>query len=114
MEQTGRGERIDHNSLAELRDEAHRDGDLERVAQLSREPNVHLGLQTLQDVSGEKKGDSFLQQKAERVEKHNRGLAQERGGINERIEQLVRTMDGNAALAHAEALLREITDEIKF
>ena len=56
LEQAGRGERIDHRSLADLRDEAHRDGDLERAAELSREPNVHLGPQTLQDVSGGEEG----------------------------------------------------------
>ena len=33
LEQAGRGERIDHRSLADLRDEAHRDGDLERAAE---------------------------------------------------------------------------------
>ena len=36
-------ERIDGRSLADLRDEAHRAGDLKRSAELSREPNVHLG-----------------------------------------------------------------------
>ena len=39
----GPGERIDGRSLADLRDEAYRAGDLERAAELSREPNVHLG-----------------------------------------------------------------------
>ena len=43
LERAGCGERIDHRSLAELRDEAERSGDLERAAELSREPNVHLG-----------------------------------------------------------------------
>ena len=43
LERAGRSERIDGRSLADLRDEAHRAGDLERAAELSREPNVHLG-----------------------------------------------------------------------
>ena len=45
LERAGREERIDGRSLAERRDEAYRSGDLERAstAELSREPNVHLG-----------------------------------------------------------------------
>ena len=43
LERAGREERVDHRSLASLRDEAERSGDLERAAELSREPNVHLG-----------------------------------------------------------------------
>ena len=41
--QAGREARIDHRSLADRRDAARRDGDLDRAAELSREPNVHLG-----------------------------------------------------------------------
>ena len=43
LEQAGREERIDGRSLADRRDAAHREGDLERAAELSREPNVHRG-----------------------------------------------------------------------
>ena len=43
LEQAGRAERIDGRRLADRLDAAHRDGDLERAAELSREPNVHLG-----------------------------------------------------------------------
>ena len=43
LERAGREERIDGRSLAERRDEAYRSGDLVRAAELSREPNVHLG-----------------------------------------------------------------------
>ena len=45
LERAGYGERIDHRSLAERRDAAERSGDLELAAELSREPNVHLGPQ---------------------------------------------------------------------
>ena len=45
LERAGYGERIDHRSLAERRDEAERSGDLEQAAELSRKPNVHLGPQ---------------------------------------------------------------------
>ena len=43
LEQAGRAERIDGRSLPNRRDAAHREGDLERAAELSREPNVHRG-----------------------------------------------------------------------
>ena len=43
LAQAGRAERIDGRSLADQRDAAHREGDLERAAELSREPNVHRG-----------------------------------------------------------------------
>ena len=48
---TGGG--IDHHSLANRRDEAYRSGDLERTAELSREPNVHLGPQMFAELPGE-------------------------------------------------------------
>ena len=56
LERAGRGERIDHRSLAERRDEAYRDGDLERAAQLSREPNVHLGPERYRTSRGASSG----------------------------------------------------------
>ena len=40
LEQAGREARIDHRSLADRRDAAERDGDLNRAAELSREPNM--------------------------------------------------------------------------
>ena len=43
LAQAGLAERIDGRSLADRRDAAHREGDLERAAELSREPNVHRG-----------------------------------------------------------------------
>ena len=52
LERAGRGERIDHRSLAERRDVAERSGDLERAAELSRKPNVHLGPQALRELPG--------------------------------------------------------------
>ena len=41
LAQAGRAERIDGRSLSDRRDAAHREGDLERAAALSREPNIH-------------------------------------------------------------------------
>ena len=56
LERAGRGERIDHRSLAERRDEAYRAGELERAAQLSREPNVHLGPERYRAIRGGARG----------------------------------------------------------
>ena len=53
LERAGRAERIDGRSLADLRDEAHRAGDLKRSAELSREPNVHLGPERYRTIRGE-------------------------------------------------------------
>ena len=50
------GERIDHRSLAERRDEAERSGDLEQAAELSRKPNVHLGPQAYRAGDLEREG----------------------------------------------------------
>ena len=87
LERAGYGERIDHRSLAERRDEAERSGDLERAAELSRKPNVHLGPQALRELPGEP--ESFVHQKAERVEKDNQALAEERDGLIERIKERI-------------------------
>ena len=86
-ERAGRGERIDHRSLAERRDVAERAGDLELAAQLSRKPNVHLGPQALRELPGEP--ESFVHQKAERVEKDNEAMVEERDGLIERIKERI-------------------------
>ena len=52
LERADRGG-IDHHSLANRRNEAYRSGDLERTAELSREPNVHLGPQMFAELPGE-------------------------------------------------------------
>ena len=71
LERAGRAERIDGCSLADLRDEAHRAGDLERAAELSREPNVHLGPERYRTIRG---GAS------ETVQAGGARRAEERGG----------------------------------
>ena len=87
LERAGYGERIDHRSLAERRDAAERSGDLERAAELSRKPNVHLGPQALRELPGEP--ESFVHQKAERVEKDNEALVEERDGLIKRIKERI-------------------------
>ena len=90
------GERIDHRSLAERRDEAERSGDLEQASELSRKPNVHLGPQAYRagDLEREDRGErrdeaqrSGVLARAERVEQDNQALRQERDGLIERIRR---------------------------
>ena len=111
LRRAGRGERIDHRSLAERRDEAYRSGDLEQAAELSREPNVHLGPQAFGTLPGET--GSFVQQKAERVEKENQALRQERSGVDERIEAKEKEISGIEREIHrVEGWIRETVERI--
>ena len=87
LERAGYGERIDHRSLAERRDVAERSGDLQQAAELSREPNVHLGPQALGELPG--RAGSFVHQKAERVEKNNQAMVEERDGSIKKIEERI-------------------------
>ena len=98
LRRAGCGERIDHRSLAERRDEAERSGDLERAAELSRKPNVHLGPQAYRagDLEREDRGErrdeaerSGVLARAERVEQDNQALRQERDGLIERIKERI-------------------------
>ena len=92
LERAGCGERIDHRSLAERRDEAERSGDLERAAELSRKPNVHLGAQAYRAGELERRDEaerSGVLERAERVEKDNEALRQERDGLIERIKEKI-------------------------
>ena len=98
LERAGYGERIDRRSLAERRDEAYQAGDLERAAELSRKPNVHLGPQAYRagDLEREDRGErrdeaqrSGVLARAERVEQGNQALRQERDGLIERIKERI-------------------------
>ena len=93
LERAGRGERIDHRSLAERRDVAERAGDLEQAAELSRKPNVHLGPQAYRAGDLERRSEAERSEVlawAERVEQGNQALRQERdGGIIERIKERI-------------------------
>ena len=106
LERAGRGERIDHRSLAAQRDEAHRNGDKERATQLNREPGVHLGPQVY-DWSGEKHPDSTVKQRDADVDRYNRGLERERGGIDGDIERTERWYGG------IEKALHQVVSEIR-
>ena len=92
LRRAGCGERIDHRSLAERRDEAERSGDLEQAAELSRKPNVHLGAQVYR-AGGLERAEgvesSGVLERAERVEKDNEALVEERDGLIERIKERI-------------------------
>ena len=94
LEQAGQGERIDRRSLADLRDEAHRAGDLERAAELSREPNVHLGPGGYRAIRG---GTSATVQQAGRVERRNEADRGERTADSRQVERLQREIAGMGA-----------------
>ena len=92
LRRAGCGERIDHRSLAERRDEAERSGDLERAAELSRKPNVHLGAQAYRAGELERRDEaerSGVLALADRVEKDNQAQAEERDGLIERIKEKI-------------------------
>ena len=110
LERAGYGERIDHRSLAERRDAAERSGDLERAAELSRKPNVHLGPQALRELPGEP--ESFVHQKAERVEKDNAVMAEERDGYVKQLQERIAWLNRGIE-AFGKAIL-EVKDRIAY
>ena len=104
LEQAGQGERIDRRSLADLRDEAHRAGDLERAAELSREPNVHLGPGGYRAIRG---GTSATVQQAGRVERRNEADRGQRTADSRQVERL------QGEIAGIGARLKETYDRIR-
>ena len=104
LERAGRAERIDGRSLADLRDEAHRAGDLKRAAELSREPNVHLGPERYRTSRG---GASETVKQAGRVERRSAVDRSERDADSRKVEQLKREIAG------VEARLKETYDRVR-
>ena len=105
LERAGREERIDGRSLAERRDEAYRSGDLVRAAELSREPNVHLGPSRHREGHGAAAQEKL--QKAGRVEQGNRADADERDADSQEVARIGRE------IRRAEARLKETYDRIR-
>ena len=105
LERAGREERIDGRSLAERRDEAYRSGDLVRAAELSREPNVHLGPSRHREGSGAAVEEKL--QKAERVEQGNRANAAEREADSREVARI------EGEIRRAEARLKETYDRVR-
>ena len=110
LEQAGQGERIDRRSLADLRDEAHRAGDLERAAELSREPNVHLGPEGYRTLR--RGGASETVEQAGRVERRNAADRGEREADSRQVERLERAITGiGAQLKETHDRIRTAIDE---
>ena len=105
LERAGREERIDGRSLAERRDEAYRSGDLVRAAELSQEPNVHLGPSRHREGSGAAVEEKL--QKAERVEQGNRANAAEREADSREVARI------EGEIRRAEARLKETYDRVR-
>ena len=104
LERAGRGERIDHRSLGERREEANRAGDLERAAELSREPNVHLGPERYRTLRG---GASETVRRARGVERRNAAAGSERDADRRQVERLEQEIAG------VEARLKETYDRVR-
>ena len=104
LERAGRGERIDHRSLAERRDVAERSGDLQQAAELSREPNVHLGPERYRAMRG---GASAAVQRAGRVDQVNAADRGERATDSRQVERLGRETAG------IEERLKETYDRLR-
>ena len=104
LEQAGRAERIDGRSLPDRRDAAHREGDLERAAELSREPNVHRGPgQYLKDRG---RASATVAQ-AEAVEQRTATARAERDADRRHVERLERE------IAAVGARLQETYDRVR-
>ena len=94
LEQAGRAERIDGRSIADRRDAAHREGDLERAAELSREPNVHRGPGQYLDERG--RASATVAQEA-RVQQRTATARAERDADRRQVERLEREIAGVGA-----------------
>ena len=110
LERAGRSERIDHRSLAAQRAEAIERGQVDRAADLSRQPGVHLGSERYRAARG---GPSRVVELAERIEQRNRADREERDQEGPRPaadEQAI--ADKAAEIAGIEARLKEIYEAL--
>ena len=105
LARAGIGEQIDRRSLAERRDEAYQSGDLKRAAELSREPNVHLGPARHRGGGGSAAAEKL--QKVEWVERINAADEHERAVDSREVERVEREID------RIEARLKEIYDRVR-
>ena len=103
LAQAGRAERIDGRSLADRREVAHRDGDLERAAELSREPNVHLGPERYR----KRGGASATVAQAARVKQRTATALAERDTDRRQVARLERE------IATVGARLKETYDRVR-
>ena len=101
---SGREVRIDHRSLADRRDAAARTGDLDRAAELSREPNVHLGPERYRASRG---GASATVAWAERVRQTTATARAERDAARRQVVRVERE------IAAVGARLQETYDRVR-
>ena len=104
LERAGSGERIDHRSLSEQAEEARKAGDLEKVAELSREPGKHLGPGAAIEAKfllGQGKSPSSAVAEAGEIEDRNDRWAnrwetvnEELGRVQEELGQLMEDLRG--------------------
>ena len=104
LEQAGRAERIDGRSIADRRDAAYREGDLQRAAELSREPNVHRGPGQYLDERG--RASATVEQEA-RVKQRTATARAERDADRRQVERLERE------IAAVGARLNETYDRVR-
>ena len=83
LERHGHADRIDHRTLAAQRDEALQRGQIERAAELSREPGVHLGPENHRKIGG----PSRVLEIAERIEQSNTQDRAERDDANGQVDR---------------------------
>ena len=107
LERAGRSERIDHRSLAAQRAEAIERGQVDRAADLSRQPGVHLGPERYRAERG---GPSRVVELAERIDQSNRADREEREQERHRRAAEEKAM---AEIRAIEARLREIYEQIR-
>ena len=110
LDRAGRTERIDHRSLAAQREEAIERGQVDRAADLSRQPGVHLGPERHRAQRG---GTSRVVELAERIEQSNRAEQAEREQEEPPATDEKAIADKAAEIASIEARLQEIYDRIR-
>ena len=118
LEQAGREERIDGRSLADRRDAAERDGNLELAAELSREPNVHLDplavKKELRAVEAGEPPDDPTVQRSYDVRRDNRELERERAAPDDQQEaEQTRISWLEQELDHIAKAIREVREYVE-
>ena len=86
LERAGSAARIDHRSLAAQRAEAIERGQVERAAELSRKPGVHLGPERHRAQRG---GQSRVVEIAEWIERSNRADRAERAEASAQVDRAI-------------------------
>ena len=119
LERAGSAERIDHRPLAERAEEAREAGDLGRAAELSREPNVHLGPGPeiegrFQRGEGRRRERSVVVETASEVSDRNDRWTQEWGELERsgsRVEDDIERL--RREIAKAEERVKEAYERVR-